>query len=88
MRITRLSPGLILALSCICLQAQPPQQKITVTGKLGRIMAIGEQSFVAPRLGLDANGLKGVSATPCASLPGTPVHRVRVGVLLQPACAG
>jgi heat shock protein HslJ len=44
MRIARVSTSLILVFSCICLQAQPPRQKITVTGKLGRVMAIGGES--------------------------------------------
>jgi heat shock protein HslJ len=44
MRIARLSTGLILALVSVYLQAQPPEQKITVTGKLVRAMAIGGES--------------------------------------------
>jgi heat shock protein HslJ len=44
MRITRLSTSLILALVSVYLQAQPPEQKITVIGKLVRAMAIGGES--------------------------------------------
>jgi heat shock protein HslJ len=44
MRIARLPAGLILVLLGICLQAQPAEQKITVTGKLVRAMAIGGES--------------------------------------------
>jgi heat shock protein HslJ len=35
---------LILTLCCICLHAQTPTSKITVTGKLDRVMAIGAES--------------------------------------------
>jgi heat shock protein HslJ len=44
MRIVRLSAGLILALVSVCLQAQPQEQEITVTGKLVRAMAVGGES--------------------------------------------
>jgi heat shock protein HslJ len=44
MRIARLSTGLILALVSVYLQAQPPEQTMTVTGKLARAMAIGRES--------------------------------------------
>ena len=44
MRIARIGTGLILALLCICLQAETRAQKITVTGKLIRIAAIGGES--------------------------------------------
>jgi hypothetical protein len=44
MRIAPLGLGLILLLSCICLQAGTQSQKITVTGKLTRIAAIGGES--------------------------------------------
>jgi len=44
MRIARLSAGLILALVSFCSQAQPPEQQIALTGKLIRIIAIGEES--------------------------------------------
>src|SRR5262249_49359221 len=45
MHIPRLTAAaLILALAGIYLQAQPPEQKITVTGKLVRAMAIGAES--------------------------------------------
>jgi heat shock protein HslJ len=44
MRIARIGTGLILALFCICLYAEMPAQKITVTGKLTRVMAIGGES--------------------------------------------
>jgi heat shock protein HslJ len=44
MHIARLSTGLILALVGVHLMAQPAEQKITVTGKLVRAMAIGGES--------------------------------------------
>jgi heat shock protein HslJ len=44
MRIGRIGTGLILAMLCICLYAETPAQKITVTGKLYRAMAIGGES--------------------------------------------
>jgi heat shock protein HslJ len=44
MRIARLRSSLILALVTIYMQAQPPEQKIVVTGKLVRAMAIGGES--------------------------------------------
>ena len=44
MRIARLTSGLILTLLCISLQAQTPEQKLTVTGKLSRAMAIGGET--------------------------------------------
>jgi heat shock protein HslJ len=44
MRIARIGTGLILVLFCICLYAEMPAQKITVTGKLTRVMAIGGES--------------------------------------------
>jgi heat shock protein HslJ len=46
MRVARLSAGLgfILAVVCIYLHAQPTEQKITLTGKLVRAMAIGGES--------------------------------------------
>jgi len=44
MRIVRLNIGLILALGSVYSQAQPRTQKITVTGKLVRAMAIGGES--------------------------------------------
>ncbi len=44
MRIARLSTALILAVVSVYLPAQPPEQKITVTGKLVRAMAIGGES--------------------------------------------
>src|SRR5260221_13857247 len=44
MSIARLRTGLILVLVSVYLQAQPTQQKITVTGKLVRAMAIGGES--------------------------------------------
>src|SRR5262245_9322424 len=44
MRIARLSIGLILAVATIHLQAQQPGHKITVTGKLVSVMAIGGES--------------------------------------------
>jgi heat shock protein HslJ len=44
MRIARLTAGLILTLLCISLQAQTPDQKLTVTGKLGRAVAIGGET--------------------------------------------
>ena len=45
MRMARLITGLILALVCIYLPAQPSEQKIAVTGKLVRAMAIGGGSI-------------------------------------------
>ena len=44
MRIARLSTALILAVVSVYLPAQPPEQKITVIGKLVRAMAIGGES--------------------------------------------
>jgi heat shock protein HslJ len=44
MRITRLITGLMLALFCISSHAQSPEQKMTLTGKLSRVMAIGGES--------------------------------------------
>jgi heat shock protein HslJ len=44
MRVARPTSGLILTLLCISLQAQTPQQKLTVTGKLSRAMAIGGET--------------------------------------------
>jgi heat shock protein HslJ len=44
MRMARLTSGLILTLLCISLQAQTPEQKLTVTGKLSRAMAIGGET--------------------------------------------
>lgn len=44
MRIPRLSIGLILALVSVSLQAQSPEQPITLVGKLVRAMAIGGES--------------------------------------------
>ena len=44
MRIARLSISLILALASVSLQAQSPEQPITLVGKLVRAMAIGAES--------------------------------------------
>lgn len=44
MRMARLITGLILALVCVYLPAQPSEQKIAVTGKLVRAMAVGGES--------------------------------------------
>jgi heat shock protein HslJ len=44
MRVARLTASLILTLLCISLQAQTPEQKLTVTGKLSRAMAIGGET--------------------------------------------
>jgi heat shock protein HslJ len=44
MRTARLSTGLILALVGMYLQAQTSEQKISLTGKLVRVMAIGGES--------------------------------------------
>jgi len=44
MRIGRIGTWLTLVMFCICLYAKTPAQKITVTGKLGRVMAIGGES--------------------------------------------
>jgi hypothetical protein len=45
MRTARLITGLILALVCVYLPAQPSEQEIAVTGKLVRAMAIGGGSI-------------------------------------------
>jgi len=42
--VGRLSMGLILAILGVHLQAQTPERQTTVTGKLGRVMAIGGES--------------------------------------------
>jgi len=44
MRIALLSASLILAFACVCLNAQPREPEITVTGKLVRVMATGGES--------------------------------------------
>jgi heat shock protein HslJ len=44
MRKVSLVITLVLVMSCICLHAQTPTSKITVTGKLNRVMAIGAES--------------------------------------------
>jgi heat shock protein HslJ len=44
MSIVRLGIGLILVGCCICLEAQTQSQKITFTGKLNRVMALGGES--------------------------------------------
>jgi heat shock protein HslJ len=44
MRNARLTAGLILTCLCISLQAQTAEQKLTVTGKLSRAMAIGGET--------------------------------------------
>ena len=44
MRVERIGGGLILALACIFLHAETQVQKITVMGKLTRVMAIGGES--------------------------------------------
>jgi|SRR5579864_1924598 len=44
MSTARLTAGLILAAVSVCFQAQPAEQKITLTGKLVRAMAIGGES--------------------------------------------
>ena len=44
MRIARLTAALILTLLCISLQAQTQDQKLTVTGKLRRAVAIGGET--------------------------------------------
>jgi len=45
MRMARLITGLILALVCVYLPAQPSEQEIAATGKLVRLMAIGGGSI-------------------------------------------
>jgi|SRR5579862_1187390 len=40
----RLSVGFLLAILGVHLQAQAPERQVTVTGKLGRVMAIGGES--------------------------------------------
>jgi hypothetical protein len=44
MRIVQIGVGLTVALSCICFEATAQEQKITVTGKLIRALAIGGES--------------------------------------------
>lgn len=44
MRIVRVGAGLTLALLCMCFEAIPRDQKLTVTGKLIRAVAIGGES--------------------------------------------
>jgi heat shock protein HslJ len=44
MPVARLSTALMLVLFCVCSQGQERAQKITVTGKLSRTMAIGGES--------------------------------------------
>jgi hypothetical protein len=45
MRIARISMGLILTLSCVCLHAdESDPQKVTLVGTLHRAMAIGGES--------------------------------------------
>ena len=44
MRIARLGMGLVLALSLLFSTAEAKSHKITVTGKLGRVMAMGGES--------------------------------------------
>ncbi len=44
MRIIRVGAGLTLALLCMCFEAIPQGQKLTVTGKVIRVMAIGGES--------------------------------------------
>jgi heat shock protein HslJ len=44
MRILRLMSGVILALASFYLYAQQPEKEITVTGKLGHVMAIGGET--------------------------------------------
>lgn len=44
MRVVRIGLGLAVALFCICFEAVPQGQKVTVTGKLIRAMAIGGES--------------------------------------------
>ena len=44
MSVARLSTALILVLFCVCSQGQERAQKITVTGKLSRTMAVGAES--------------------------------------------
>ena len=44
MRVARVSTALILMLFCVCSHAQERAQKINVTGKLSRAMAIGGES--------------------------------------------
>lgn len=44
MRAKRFALVLALGLSCLLLQAQTQEQRITVTGRLGRSMAIGAET--------------------------------------------
>jgi len=67
MIIARLSTALILGFVSVFLQAQPAEQKITVTGKLVRAMAIGAEST--------GWAIEFESATP---IEGKPVHSIQV----------
>jgi len=44
MRLAHASNALMLVLSCVCCLAQAPPQKISVTGTLSRVMAVGAES--------------------------------------------
>jgi heat shock protein HslJ len=44
MRIAQASTAVMLVCFCLCSYAQPPSQKLSVTGTLSRVMAIGAES--------------------------------------------
>ena len=66
MRIPRFTPALILALVAT-LPAQSPEKKITVTGKLTRVMAIGAES----------TGWS-VEFDSAATIEGKPLHSIQI----------
>jgi hypothetical protein len=66
MRLFRI--GFSLALLCVCPQAQTEVQKVTVTGKLTRVMAIGGESTgwaieVDPGVTIDGKELHSVEVS-------------------------
>lgn len=67
MRIARLGATLILGLLSLYLQAQSPQQKTTLTGKLVRLMAMGGES----------TGWA-VELEPASTIDGTQLHSIQV----------
>lgn len=68
MRIARFASVTMLALFCACVQAAPQQQtKLTVTGTLSRVMAIGGES----------TGWS-VQVDPEITVDGKPVHSIEI----------
>ena len=67
MRIPRIGSALALVLFCICLHAQTPSSTTTVTGTLGRVMAIGGES-TGWAIQLDSE----------VAIAGKPVHSIEV----------